>query len=402
MATTIRSATAASTHPEPKAAVREAWTELNAKMGRPDFVIAISTVGYQLQDVVETLRGLLGDIPLQGGTSCGGVMTDQGFFGVEGRALALFGFADQNGQFGVGVAQLGESPRKAGAAAMRLAMADAGRDGEMPTAVWMITTPGGEEEVVAGVEDVIGPHVPLVGGSAADDTIGGNWRQFSSAGVHVNCVSVLALYTSGRVCSAFHSGYDPTKHEGTITRADGRTLHEIDNRPAVRVYNEWIEGALDDVLELGGELLTKTNLHPLGRKVGEVRGIPYFVLTHPERSGPDGSMHLFTDVKRGESLFCMTGSVNNLVDRAGNVVRAAMKIGELTADHTVAGLVIFCGGCLLTVRTRIDEVQRNVAIAMGGRPFLTAFTFGEQGRVAGAGNRHGNLMISTLLLADVA
>jgi hypothetical protein len=281
-------------------------------------------------------------------------------------------------------------------------MEAAGREGEMPSAVWMITTPGGEEEVVRGIEDVVGPDVPLVGGSAADDTIGGNWRQFSRDGVHENCVSVVAIYTSGRVSAALHSGYDPTVHGGTITRSEGRTVHEIDGRPASHVYNEWTGGALNDVLAAGGELLAKTNLHPLGRRVSEVRGVPFFVLSHPERAFADGSMHLFTDVSPGERLVCMTGSVDNLVERAGNVVRAAMALGDMSAGEASTGLIIFCGGCFLTVRERIGEVHEILSGAMGGKPFIAAFTFGEQGAIVGGGNRHGNLMISSLLLAEAA
>jgi hypothetical protein len=398
----IQSATAASTLEDARDAVREAWTSLTTKIGRPDLVIAISTVGYAVEEVVSELRTLADGIPIQGGTSCGGVMTEEGFFGVEGRALALLGLSDEEGRFGVGVAAIQSSPREAGANAIRRAMEDAGREGEMPSAVWMITTPGGEEDVVRGIEDVVGPDVPLVGGSAADNTIGGNWRQFSRDGVHENSVSAVAMYTSGRVSVAFHSGYDPTVHTGTITRSEGRTVQEIDGRPASHVYNEWIGGALNDVLAAGGELLTKTNLHPLGRKVSEVRGIPNFVLSHPERAHADGSMHLFTDVSPGEQLVCMTGSVDNLVERAGNVVRAAMQLGDLSAGEASTGLIIFCGGCFLTVRDRIGEVHETLAQAMGGRPFITAFTFGEQGRIVGAGNRHGNLMISSLLLAEAA
>jgi hypothetical protein len=268
----------------------------------------------------------------------------------------------------------------------------------MPSAIWMITTPGGEEDVVRGIEDVVGSNVPLVGGSAADNTIEGHWRQLSKDGVHENSVSVVAMYTSGRVACAFHSGYDPTARTGTVTKCASRTIQEIDGKPAARVYDEWTSGAIGDALDTGGPLLAKTNLHPLGRKVSEVRGVPYFVLSHPERSFPDGSMHLFTDMTEGDVVVCMTGSVDNLVERAGNVVRSATQAGDLSQDDVAAGLVIFCGGCFLTVRDRIDDVHRKLVDAMGGRPFLTAFTFGEQGRVGDAGNRHGNLMISALLM----
>lgn len=398
----IRAATGASTATSSTVAVREAWASLTKKMGKPGIVIAVSTVSYALEEIVATLREVAGDVPFQGGTSCGGVMTDEGFFGVEGRGLALFGLADEGGQFGVGVAEIGKNPRESGKIAIERAMKAAGCEGEMPSAIWMITTPGGEEEVVRGIEDVVGPSVPLVGGSAADDTIEGNWRQLSRDGVHTNSVSVVAIYASGRVACAFHSGYDPTSHTGVVTKSNARTIQEIDGRPAARVYDEWTAGAIGDTLDTGGPLLAKTNLHPLGRKVSEVRGVPYFVLSHPERSFADGSMHLFTDVAPGERLVCMTGSVDNLVERAGNVVRSAAKAGDLGADDVTAGLVIFCGGCFLTVRERIGEVHQKLVDAMDRKPFLTAFTFGEQGRVGDAGNRHGNLMISALLLGGSA
>jgi len=396
----IRAATGASTSASAATAVREAWGKLTGKMGKPGVVVVIATVSYALDEVVSTLRELAGDVPFQGGTSCGGVMTDEGFFGAGGYGLAIFGLADDAGQFGVGVASIAGAPRAAGRAAVKQAMVAAGCEGEMPSAVWMITTPGGEEEVVRGIEEIVGPDVPLVGGSAADDTIEGNWRQLSKGGVHQDCVSVVAIYASGRVACAFHSGYDPTAHTGVVTKSSDRTLHEIDGRPAARVYDEWTSGAIGDTLEEGGPLLAKTNLHPLGRKVTEVRGVPYFVLSHPERSYADGSMHLFTDVAPGERLVCMTGSVQNLVERAGNVVRSASRAGDLSEQDVAAGLVIFCGGCFLTVRERIGEVHTKLVSAMGGKPFLTAFTFGEQGRVGDAGNRHGNLMISALLLGN--
>lgn len=394
----IRAGTGGSTAADASSAVGEAWRALHAKIGKPSVVVAIATVDYVLDDVVAQLREVADGIPFQGGTSCGGVMTDEGFFGDGGRGLALFGIADEGGSYGVGVAPIGDSPRAAGKRAIEKAMADAGCEGEMPSAIWMITSPGGEEDVVRGIEDVVGPNVPLVGGSAADHTIEGNWRQLSRDGVHEGSVSVVAMYTSGRVACAFHSGYDPTTHGGTITKADARTIQEIDGRPAARVYDEWTGGAIGDTLDAGGPLLQKTNLHPLGRKVSEVRGVPYFVLSHPERSHADGSMHLFTDVAAGERIVCMTGSVDNLVERAGNVVRSAAQAGDLADDDVAAGLVIFCGGCFLTVRERIGEVHTKLVQAMGKKPFLTAFTFGEQGRIGDAGNRHGNLMISALLV----
>lgn len=396
--------TSASTHADADGAVREAWTKLLAKVPQPSLVLFATTVAYDLAVVHRTMSEMTGGVPFLGGTSCGGVMTDEGFFGVDGPAIALFAVADPSGEFGVGAAPLGDDPREAARRAMKAALADAGCEGQLPSAVWMVTTPGGEEQVVLGIADVVGDDVPLVGGSAADNTLEGHWRQIVPAGVLENHVCVAALFPSVGVGieTSFHSGYDPTANTGTVTRADQRVIYEIDGKPASGVYNDWTGGAIASVVADGGELLSKTNLFPLGRHAAVVHGVPYFVLSHPERSYADGSMRLFTDVSVGDTVVCMSGSVGNLVARAGNVVRSALSLANVSTDRTHAALVIFCGGCFLTVRERIGDVHQNLVEALGGVPFFVTFTYGEQGRIVGVGNRHGNLMIATLAFVDEA
>jgi hypothetical protein len=376
-----------------------------AKVPEPSLVLLSTTVDYDLQAVHRTLSELAGAAAFLGGTSCGGVMTDEGFFGVGGPALALFAVGDREGDYGVGDAPLGDDPREAARRAMKAALADAECEGQLPTAVWMVTTPGGEEQVVLGIADVVGQDVPLVGGSAADNTLEGKWRQIVPAGVREGHVCVAALFPSSGIGveTSFHSGYDTTGKTGTVTRAENRVIQQIDNEPAATVYNEWTGGVLDDILAAGGgELLAKTNLFPIGRRAAVVQGVPYFVLSHPERAFPDGSMRLFTDVHAGDSIVCMSGSVDNLVARAGNVARSALSRAQVTPERAHAALIVFCGGCFLTVKERIDEVHRNIVEALDGLPFFVTFTFGEQGRIVGAGNRHGNLMIATLAFVDEA
>ncbi len=393
-------ATGASTAANARDAVVEAWEKVQQKNPNPQVLFLATTVTYNLDEVRQALNDVSGNTKFVGCTSCGGIMTDEGFFGTEGQALALLSLGDDAGDYGIGYAPLGDDARSAAAQAVRAALADAGCEGQLPSAVWMVTSPGNEEAAVRGVADVVGEDVPLVGGSAADNSIAGEWRQIVADGVKENHVVVAVMFTSADVKTSFHSGYDATTYHGKITQADGRTVKEIDGKPASRVYNQWTQGALDDVIEKGGPLLAKTNLYPLGRFLREVKGVPYYVLSHPEYAYEDGSMHLFTDVSVGEELVCMTGTVDNLVLRASNVVRSALVSSGLTPDDATGALIIFCGGCFLTVRDRIDEVHQNLRNALEGVPFLATFTFGEQGRIADVGNRHGNLMIATLMLTQ--
>ncbi len=95
----------------------------------------------------------------------------------------------------------------------------------------------------------------------------------------------------------------------------------------------------------------------------------------------------------------MHGDSNALVSRAGRVASEALARASLTRDQIAGALVIYCAGCMLSVRERMPEVVAGLREELGDVPFLGAFTFGEQGCFLGGENRHGNLMISVTLFA---
>jgi hypothetical protein len=100
---------------------------------------------------------------------------------------------------------------------------------------------------------------------------------------------------------------------------------------------------------------------------------------------------MFADVPPGEVVWQMQGSADSLVSRAGRVAQQARKDGGGTV---VGALVVYCGGCMLSVKDRMDEVRGEVNLALGGAPWLGLFTFGEQGKPSRGRTKHGNLMIS--------
>ena len=81
------------------------------------------------------------------------------------------------------------------------------------------------------------------------------------------------------------------------------------------------------------------------------------------------------------------------------VAADARALADLAPDDVAGALVIFCAGCMLTVRDRMDRVVAGLDEGLGDAPFLGCFTFGEQGCFVGGENRHGNLMISVTVFA---
>ncbi|CAN5719690.1 FIST N-terminal domain-containing protein [soil metagenome] len=377
------------------AAVREALAALAAKLAdKPDILFLYTTQHHASPDLLDAIAERLPGVPVVGGTSCGGVMTEAGFHTGPDGALGLFGICDAEGSYGVGAAEIRTSPQAAGAAAIRAALASAGRDFETPTLVWCCQPPGQEEGVLEGIQSVIGATTPIIGGSSADEAIAGEWRQFSPDGVTSAHAVVAALFPTSAHGAAFQSGYAPTEHTGVVTKAAGRQILEIDHQPAATLYSQWTGGEVSATE--AGMILAKSTASPLGRIAAEVKGVPMFVLSHPSLLGLGGDLSLFTDIAEGDQVHLMRGSSDSLVKRGGVVVGDACATGGWAKDATVGGLVIYCGGCMLHVRDRMDEVVAGVREAIGAAPFLGAHTFGEQGAIMDNCNRHGNLMVSAL------
>lgn len=391
--------TAESTARDTEVALQEMLSALHEKGGeRADLIICAATCEHDLERMRVSLSEAYPEAALIGGTSCSGVMTERGHFANDGDGCAVLIIEDADGAYGVGVATL-DSPFDAGVAAAEAAMRAADRDGERPEACFLISAPGSEEAVLAGVESVIGDDVPLIGGSSADNTLEGRWRQFDAHAVHGNAVALALLYPSGAVTARFHSGYDPTPREAVVTAVEGRTLVALDGRPAAEVYNAWTGGLIEDLLADGGAVLERTSRFPLGRQIANVRGEPYFVLSHPETVTPDGALTVFTDLSVGDRIVLMAGSRANLVERAGNVAAAARDAENIQRQDIAGSLVIFCAGCMMTVGEAMNEAQERIRRELGPEtPFLAAYTFGEQGSMADGTNRHGNLMISVMHL----
>lgn len=395
-------ATASSFLENSSSAAEEAWSRLRSRLsGHPSLLLAYYTEQHDPETLAATLSALAPSVPLHGGSSCLGLLTDEGFLGGNGVALGLWGLHDPEGDYGVGISPQLEQPRQAAAQALQDALQQADRPGESPSLIWLNAAPGQEEEILAGIESVVGPNVPVMGGSTADNEILGHWSQLANNAHCTDGVVLSVMFSSRETGLSFHSGYIPTSSSGVVTSAERRTIHRIDHRPAADVYNEWTGGVLKDLPPDGGNVLPLTTWHPLGRVRQHIGGIPRYVLSHPERILPDKSLTLFSAISEGEEVVLMSGSREGLLKRAGRVAEGAV------ADFTPApgcingALMVYCAGTMLAVQDEIHRIKESLVSAVGDVPFLTVFTFGEQGYFAEGANHHGNLMISVGLFSDL-
>ncbi len=385
--------TGMSTKPTARQAIDDICAQLKLEPSDPpDFVALHFSLGWEPSAVQAAARAAFGTGALHGGSSCQGIMTEKGLAMHDGRGMGAFAIWDKDGAYGSAMADLTSDPRAAARQATEAALRHADREGEAPDLVWLTPAPGAEEAVLEGIKDVLGRDVMIVGGSSADNDVSGKWGQFTNEGTAANSVVVSVLFPSSPISCAYQSGYAPTGQSGQVTRVEGRRLHEINGKPAAAVYSAWTDSAVPEAGAEDVSILAASTFFPLGRHSTTLADVPFHLLAHPAVAHPDGSVSLFADVEPGETLWLMSGSADSLVARAGRV--AASSREGLAGSGINGALVIYCGGCMLAVQDRMEEVAQGVTKALGDAPFLGVFTFGEQGAPLGSETRHGNLMIS--------
>ncbi len=393
----MKTASSFNTSIDTETALRTAYAELEYKLGGPPSWMAVhGTYQHSGEDIVTILETLAPGVPFQGGTSCRGVMTEEGFHSDQGVGLGLFGIYDPEGVYSVGCSEGQEFSRRTGQAAITQALNIQSRP-TAPALIWITCAPGDEEGLIAGIElGLNGVKVPIIGGSSADNHTEGQWYQITNGEVLYNGVVVTAMYPSRPVSYAFDNSYQPTILSGVITRISGRTVYEIDHRPAAEVYNEWTDGLIDDYLD-GGNILALSTLQPLGRRAVMTRSTDFYQISHPEAVVEDRALTLFTTAEYGERIFLMESTPQDVVYSAGKIAAKTLSSKIMRSADIAGALIIFCAGCMLTVQDDMQVVAAQFREALGGQPFLGWHTFGEQGCPLLGENSHANLMISMIV-----
>ena len=259
-----------------------------------------------------------------------------------------------------------------------------------------------EEAVIEGIESVVGKTIPILGGSSADNTVEGNWKQFANEQVSEHDVVVAVISIRARVGYDFANSYNPTDKTAYVKASSeyGRLVEELDDSPALNVYAEWIG---EDPANLEGmSLLGASLLSPVATYVSrEDRGC--YVTGHPAiGNNSDGTMFCFKEFPAATKITLMNATVDDLVAGVGNSINTALQRAEMENSEIAALFLVHCGGRRLAIGDdQMVEVFEETQEILGNEtPFITFFAFGEQGNNRITGNAHGSLSIVPVIFSN--
>lgn len=376
-----------------QAAVEQARMQLGGVPAQAAYLTA--TVDYEAARVHAAFREALPGVALHGVTTSLGVLTPAGVRNEGHGAVAVMLLGGAPGTACVASSTEADG-RRAGEAAARELVRKAG--GKQPRMLLFNASPGEEEAMLEGIASVC-PGVPCQGGSAADHAIAGQWSVFTHEGPVTAGVSLLGLFGEVRVGTALSTPYSPTGERARATGAQGRTLLTLDGQPAARVLARWMEGAIDDQMRSGGNILAQTALRPIAVRRGTGQG-EHYVTVHPAHVHADkGAVDVFARIEPEDEVCLMSGTAEGLVSEVAHLIDKSLAQGGLTVRDVKGASLIFCAGCAGALGPRIDEGLRTFARLLPGVPVLGLCTFGEQGHIPGLGNVHQDLSLSLTLFA---
>ena len=345
-------------------------------------------------DIKKILKGIreVTDTPVIGCTSNGGVIVPDGYIASEDGFAGMMSLDDTDLVVGVACREAGRDARAVGRKVAIDAVA-AAKSTRAPAYFYMVASPKEEEAYLMGIQDVIG-RVPMFGGSAADDTVSGDWKIICNDKVIDDGVAVAFFYTDNEMVTSFTGAYKETKNMGLITGVkDHRNLVSIDGISALKKYAQWC-GVTPGSLK-GENLLKESVMRPLGIKdpLGNLTVIrhPMFGNDNGTRTVEDDTIMLGNNVVENTAIIQLTATMNDLVNAAGDTMKDVKK--QLYTDP--AAYILFHDGARrMKIDDKIDEVYRQIAKEARGVPFIMPFTFGEYGYDEHSANICGGLMLS--------
>lgn len=228
-------------------------------------------------------------------------------------------------------------------------------------------------ELARGLNSLLPPTVVVSGGLAGDgDRFQRTWV-LDRGEIRAGCVSAVGLY--GQALQVGHGskgGWDAFGVERRVTRSVGNVLYELDGRPALALYKEYLG-------ERASGLPATALLFPLTLRA-DTTADSRLVRTILAVDEAQQSMTFAGDIPEGWFAQLMFANFDRLVDGAGDAALAAVA-GD---DDSVLAIAVSCVGRRLVLGDRAEEeVEATADVLPRTAAQVGFYSYGELSPLAG-------------------
>lgn len=222
-------------------------------------------------------------------------------------------------------------------------------------------------ELVKGMARSLPPDTIISGGLAGDgDRFARTWVIVDGK-PQSGYVTAVGLSGAVEVATGSRGGWDIFGPERRITRSEGNVLYELDGKPALALYKQYLG-------ELARGLPATALLFPLAIREG-VEDNEAVVRTILAVDEPAQSMTFAGDVPQGWRARLMRATEDRLIEGAASAAATAVLGGS---GAPVLSLAISCVGRRLVLGQRVEEETEAVLHALpAGSKQIGFYSYGE-------------------------
>jgi hypothetical protein len=249
-------------------------------------------------------------------------------------------------------------------------------------------------ELVRGIYSVIAEDISVTGGLAGDGADFKRTLVGLDAPPAEKQIAAVGFYGDAiRIGYGSVGGWTAFGPERRITKSHGNILYELDGRPALDLYNQYLG-------EDGAQLPKDALQFPLSIRPDQ-HAEHEIVRTILAVDAETKSLHYAGDVPEGYVAQLMRGDFNRLVDGAAKAALLAHKKGTPSSE-SLALLVSCIGRKLLLGQSISDETEAVADVFEGAIPTVGFYSYGEicHQQFTGKCGLHNQTMTVTVLHED--
>lgn len=250
-------------------------------------------------------------------------------------------------------------------------------------------------ELVRGINAALPAHVVVTGGLAGDGDRFGNTWSLADGAPRSGVVTAVGLYGDRvRIGHGSKGGWDIFGPERRVTRSEGNVLYELDGKPALALYKQYLGDRADGLPATG-------LLFPLALRSeqGDEKQLVRTILAVDEEQQ---SMTFAGDIPQGSLAQLMRANFDRLVDGAHDAARVTANLTGRVGD--VLCVAISCVGRRLVLGERVEEeVEAVLDVLPRGTRQVGFYSYGELSpHTTGACDLHNQTMTLTTFSEDRA
>lgn len=354
-------------------ACSEAYKRLEGQ--QPKALIVFASSKFDQEEMLKGIRSVSKDVLLVGSSTAGEITTEGP---LNKSSVVVMALASDSINFFAAVGEpISANPHLAGKSAAEQVKKMAG-DALKTFIMLPDVLNGNGAETVRGVLEALGNHFPVVGGASGDDFQFKKTFQYFNDKVYTNSVVGLGLTGDFKIGIGVKHGWIPVGAPMKVTKSEGGVLHEVDGKPAIKIYEDYF--GEEEAAVLKTETLAKLAItYPLGLRV---EGSDELLIRDPLTVNESGSITCAAEIPEGSDIRLMVGSHEEAIKVARIAAQSAL---EQLDGATPKAIIIF--NCI--ARNKLfgqrsgEEISAIQEVLGRDTPLIGFYTYGEQAPLGG-------------------